>query len=137
YKWRCSGCARRMANIIESRSGAPRGNMAVVDDSRRESGRTSQSVLRSAAAALALQAPGVPGDFLEGLFGQALPEDLERYRPQELAAIADDAWAFFAQRAPGVPKLRLATADVASGTSVLDIINDDMPFLVDSVVGEL
>ena len=111
--------------------------MAVVDNPRGEGGRTSQSTLRSAAAALALREPGVPEDFLEDFFGQALPEDLERYQPQELAAIADDSWAFFAQRTPGVPKLRLTAADTAPGISVLDIVNDDMPFLLDSVVGEL
>jgi glutamate dehydrogenase len=126
-----------MATIVENRLGAPRGNMAVVDNSRSENGRARQSILRSAAAALALQEPGVPENFLEDLFGQALPEDLERYRSQELAAIADDAWAFFARRTPGVPKLRLAAADAAPGISILDIVNDDMPFLVDSVVGEL
>ena len=70
--------------------------MAVVDNPRGEGGRTSQSILRSAAAALALREPGVPEDFLEEFFGQALPEDLERYQPEELAAIADDSWAFFA-----------------------------------------
>jgi glutamate dehydrogenase len=111
--------------------------MAVVDDSRSEGGRSSQSMLRSAAAALALREPGVPEDFLEDFFGQAPSEDLGRYRPQELAAIADESWAFFAQRTPGVPKLRLVQADMASGISVLDIVNDDMPFLLDSVVGEL
>ena len=111
--------------------------MAVVDNAGREDGHASRSILRSAAAALALRGPGVPEDFLEGFFGQALPEDLECYRAQELAAIADDAWGFFAQRTPGEPKLRLVAADRAPGISVLDIVNDDMPFLLDSVVGEL
>src|SRR5579862_481131 len=111
--------------------------MAIVDNAGREDGHASRSILRSAAAALALRGPGVPEDFLEGFFGQALPEDLECYRAQELAAIADDAWGFFAQRTPGEPKLRLVAADTAPGISVLDIVNDDMPFLLDSVVGEL
>jgi glutamate dehydrogenase len=111
--------------------------MAVADNGRGEDARTSQSMLRSAAAALALREPGVPEDFLEDFFGHALPEDLERYQPQELAALADDSWAFFTQRTPGVPKLRLAPADMAAGISILDIVNDDMPFLLDSVVGEL
>jgi glutamate dehydrogenase len=111
--------------------------MAVVDNARDEGARASRSILRSAAAALTLREPGVPKDFLEDFFGQALPEDLECYQPQELAAIADDCWAFFAQRTPGLPKLRLVQADMAPGISVLDIVNDDMPFLLDSVVGEL
>src|SRR6202050_4570554 len=111
--------------------------MAVVENPRGDGGRTTQSILRSAAAALALRAPSVPEVFLEDFFSQALPEDLERYEPQELAAIADDAWAFFAQRTPGAPKLRLVPSDLRPGISILDIVNDDMPFLVDSVVDEL
>ena len=111
--------------------------MAVVENPRGDGGRTTQTILRSAAAALALRAPSVPEVFLEDFFGRALPEDLERYEPREFAAIADDAWAFFAQRTPGVPKLRLVLSNIAPGISILDIINDDMPFLVDSVVDEL
>jgi glutamate dehydrogenase len=111
--------------------------MAVVENPRGDGDRTTQSIFRSAAAALALRAPVVPEVFLEDFFSQALPEDLERTEPQELAAIADDAWTFFAQRPPGVPKLRLVPSDLRPGISILDIINDDMPFLVDSVVDEL
>jgi glutamate dehydrogenase len=111
--------------------------MAVLDNPRGEGGRTTQSILRSAAAALALRVPGVPEVFLEDFFSQALSEDLECTEPQDLAAIADDAWAFFAQRTPGVPKLRLIPSDLRPGISILDIVNDDMPFLLDSVVDEL
>src|ERR1700683_3753496 len=111
--------------------------MAVVDNAGGGGGRATQSLLRSAAAVLALREPDVPEDFLKEFFGRALPDDLERCGPQELAVIAGDAWAFFAQRIPGAPKLRLVAADMAPGISVLDVVNDDMPFLVDSVVGEL
>src|SRR5580700_1611467 len=127
----------RVAKYRRNRSGAPGGNMAVLDNPRGEGGRTTQSILRSAAAALALRVPGVPEVFLEDFFSQALSEDLECTEPQDLAAIADDAWAFFAQRTPGVPKLRLIPSDLRPGISILDIVNDDMPFLLDSVVDEL
>ncbi len=107
-----------------------------IQDTHSGDGRNAPSLLGAAAAALALREPGVAADFLTKFFGRAAPEDLERYRPEQLAAIADQAWAFFAERPPGAAKLRLAPA-VVPGVAALDIVNDDMPFLVDSVIGEL
>ena len=45
-------------------------------------------------------------------------------------------------RKPGAPKVRFELADGATGDrlasiSVIEIVNDDMPFLVDSVMAEL
>ena len=56
--------------------------------------------------------------------------------------LAEQAWAFLAQRSPGAPKLRIATpsgrvSELLRQTSVIEIVNDDMPFLLDSVMGEL
>ena len=107
------------------------------DSPRGGDGRASQSLIRVAGAALALRRPAIPADFLPGLFGLAVPEDLQRYRPEELAAIADHAWAFMTERTPGSPKVLLAAAETIPGISVLEILNDDMPFLLDSVLGEL
>ncbi|MBC6943204.1 MAG: NAD-glutamate dehydrogenase [Xanthomonadales bacterium] len=67
---------------------------------------------------------------------------LERVATDELASRAAQEWAalvarvhnFIAARAPGAPKVRLA--NVGSGPrarTLLDIVTDDMPFLVDSV----
>ncbi|MGD0024084.1 MAG: NAD-glutamate dehydrogenase domain-containing protein, partial [Xanthobacteraceae bacterium] len=111
--------------------------MTVQDRPRTEGGHASQSLIGAAAAALALREPGIPMDFLAEFFGLAMPEDLQRYGPQELASIAEQSWAFFAEREVGAPKVRLDPAAMTRGVSVLDIVNDDMPFLVDSVVGEL
>ncbi|MPZ36869.1 MAG: NAD-glutamate dehydrogenase, partial [Rhizobiales bacterium] len=76
-----------------------------------------------------------------GLFGRAAPEDLVRYDGREIAALGESAWSFLAERVPGTPKIRVASAVGASEllrhTSVLEIVNDDMPFLLDSVTGEL
>ena len=65
-----------------------------------------------------------------------------RYDAAELAALARDAWAFFATRKPGAPKIRFESPDASLGErlktiSVIEIVNDDMPFLVDSVMAEL
>jgi glutamate dehydrogenase len=76
-----------------------------------------------------------------GLFAHAPPEDLLRYDPAQLAALAEDAWSFLAVRKSGAPKIRFegpATAPAQRRSdSVLEIVNDDMPFLLDSVLGEL
>src|SRR3984957_103022 len=97
------------------------------------------SVARSAAAAalLAKRQRGIPDDFLAKLFSLAVPEDFERYTAEQLAGIAEQSWLFLAERPPGAPKLRFEPAIAPAGTSVLEIVNDDMPFLVDSVIAEL
>ena len=82
-------------------------------------------------------AHGMPAAFPAELFGRAVAEDLSRYSPEQLAAIAADSWAFLARRAPGAATVRLASNPAAPRVTVLDIANDDMPFLVDSVAGEL
>src|ERR1700761_9588615 len=108
-----------------------------IQDTHSDDSRNPPSLLDAAAAAVALREPRVPPVFLAKFFGRAAPEDLARYRPEQLAAMAAQAWAFFAERAPGVAKLRLAPAAAMPGVAALDIVNDDMPFLVDSVIGEL
>ncbi|MGC1954231.1 MAG: NAD-glutamate dehydrogenase domain-containing protein, partial [Gammaproteobacteria bacterium] len=64
------------------------------------------------------------------------------YDVAELAELTRSAWAFFAERKPGVPKVRFVSpGDSESGrlktVSVVEVVNDDMPFLVDSLMGEL
>ena len=79
----------------------------------------------------------IPLDFLTDLFAHAVPEDLEQYRPEDIAGVTEEAWAFLQERAPGAPKIRFDPVPAIPGLAVLDIVNDDMPFLVDSVLGEL
>src|ERR1700716_246098 len=85
----------------------------------------------------------IPEDFVAGIFAHAAPEDLLRYDPRQLAELAADAWSLLAVRKPGVANIRLDTVGPAGererrrNESVLEIVNDDMPFLVDSVLAEL
>jgi glutamate dehydrogenase len=97
----------------------------------------SQALIGAASAALAQRRADIPGIFLAQLFGLAAPEDLVRYTADELAAIAERSWSLLAERSLGAPKIRLEPAPIARNISVLEIVNDDMPFLLDSVVGEL
>jgi glutamate dehydrogenase len=95
---------------------------------------TSQALIDAAAALLRRD---IPPDFLAELFGHAVPDDLEQYRPDELAGIAEHSWSFLLQRKLGTPKIAFAPAGATPAIAVLEILNDNMPFLVDSVVGEL
>src|SRR5277367_180926 len=79
----------------------------------------------------------IPDDFPAKLFGLAVPEDLERYTAEELVDIAERSWSFLQERQPGTAKMRLEPIAAKRGGAVLEIVNDDMPFLVDSVVGEI
>ncbi len=83
----------------------------------------------------------VPAVFATVLFARTAPEDLLAYSAEELAQLARDAWAFLAVRKPGVPKIRFTSpasdGDRLKSISVIEVVNDDMPFLVDSLMGEL
>jgi glutamate dehydrogenase len=81
-------------------------------------------------------------EFLATLYDGVAPEDVARYDAGELAALAAVAWRFFATRKPGEPKIRLTSeayreGDRRNAISILEIVNDDMPFLVASVLAEL
>jgi len=99
-------------------------------------------VIEQAAATLARQRADIPKTFITQLYGRVVPEDLIQYGADDLAALARRAYDFIAERSPGTPKIRCETVPLtASGDrtslSVVEIINDDMPFLVDSVMGEI
>src|SRR5579864_8810262 len=96
-----------------------------------------QALIGAASAALAKRRSDIPDTFLAELLGAAVPDDLQRYRPDELAAIAERSWSLFAERKAGAPKISFAPAPATPTMAVLDVINDDMPFLLDSVLGEL
>ena len=111
--------------------------MAVQNIPRPEHDEFRESLVGAAAAVLAARRRDIPGDFLVELFGRAPPEDIERYGPAELAGIAEQSWSFLLQRPPGASKIALVPLTSSPSVAVLDILNDDMPFLVNSVLGEL
>jgi len=76
------------------------------------------------------------------LFARVAPEDLLQHQPRELSELAASAWEFLATRTPGKPKIRITqpkqnASPALSSASIVEIINDDMPFLVDSVMSQL
>ena len=111
--------------------------MAVQNIPRPTEEGASQTLIAEAAALAAGRWRDFPPDFFAALYGRAPPDDLERYRPEELAAIGEEAWSFLAERKPGAAKIAFTPARLTPGVTVLDVLNDDMPFLVNSVLGEL
>ncbi len=98
--------------------------------------------LTDAASRLLGNGHNVPPGFVGLLFARAAPEDLIGYTPDELAGLAGEAAEFLGTRRRGEPKIRFdsparATGKHITAISVIEIVNDDMPFLVDSVMGEL
>jgi glutamate dehydrogenase len=98
--------------------------------------------IEQASAALARRRPDIPNTFVTQLYGRSVPEDVVRYGADDIATLAEHAYDFIAERAPGVPKIRCETLPLAASgdrksISVIEIVNDDMPFLVDSVMGEI
>ena len=88
--------------------------------------------------------PAIPADFVHGLFDRVPREDLARYSAASLADIAVLAHEHFtAPRHAGAPA-RIALADITvqrddrrRDLTILDIVNDDRPYLLDSTLLEL
>src|SRR6478736_3566912 len=118
-----------------------RGSMAVELPASDEE-KAARNVIELAGAALARRRSDIPGTFVAQLYGRCVPEDVVRYGADDIVALAERAYDFLSERTPGTPKIRCETVPlVASGgrkaVSVIEIVNDDMPFLVDSVMGEI
>jgi glutamate dehydrogenase len=112
-------------------------NTSGIDDEQ-----AARALIEQAAALVTKRRRDVPPNFVVDLFGRTAAEDLVRYQADELALLAEQAFALLANRKPAEPVIRLhspgaAAAGALKHASVLEIVNDDMPFLVDSVMGEL
>jgi len=101
-----------------------------------------RALIAQAGSLLAGGHPEVPKGFLAQLFARAVPEDLLRFAADDLATIAAASFAFLGDRRHGAPKIRFEIVEPKSSgalkaVGVIEIANDDMPFLVDSVLAEL
>jgi len=79
--------------------------------------------------------------FLKEYLADLSPEELRGLDSQDIAALVDPFWAYGAQRQHGERKLRLRDAKGGQGRplqrTVLEVIGDDQPFLVSSIMGEV
>src|SRR5439155_19977573 len=75
-------------------------------------------------------------------YGQVDPEDLALRQPADLYGAALSHWGFAKKREPGRAKVRVFNPSIEehgwqSTHTIIEIVNDDMPFLVDSVTMEV
>jgi glutamate dehydrogenase len=85
---------------------------------------------------------GSAENFIRRYFANVAPDDVIYTSFDTLLGGALSLWEFGAQRAPGTPKVRLFNPTMAENGwetehTVVEIVNDDMPFLVDSVTAEI
>ena len=81
-------------------------------------------------------------EFAAALFERLSPSEIAMHDPKHWAALAKDFMDFMATRKSGRASIRVFSPDLKnngweSPRSVLQIVNDDMPFLVDSVSNAL
>src|SRR6478609_7872571 len=90
-------------------------------------------------AAGSVQPGRTPRSFAELLFGYTNVEDLAKYDASSLAFLAGQAWEHVRQRTAGNADIRVVNPTMPDGReiSVLEVLNDNMPFLFDSTMAEL
>src|SRR6185503_4157385 len=87
-------------------------------------------------AAAALAGGPALARFVHQLYAHVSGRDLEGRNGDELYAAAAALWVHGAERKPGAPKIAISNPSETRRT-VVAVVNDDMPFLVDSVSAEL
>ena len=85
----------------------------------------------------------IPESYVADLFGRAAPEDVIAYDARDLASLAAASFANLARRPAGQSTIRLddpappTPGSTVGLITVIEVVNDNMPFLVDSVMGVL
>lgn len=83
------------------------------------------------------------GAFARDLFARGAAEDLVAYTATDLVAVARAAWAELAAHPLGTHRIHIYNPASSGDRSrvadvtIVEVVNDNMPFLVDSVMGEL
>jgi glutamate dehydrogenase len=95
------------------------------------------TLIREAAASM--QPGKTPRAFAELLFNHTTIEDLANYDAASLAFLAEQAWEHVQRRTAGSADIRVINPMMPDGReiSVLEVLNDNTPFLFDSTMTEL
>jgi glutamate dehydrogenase len=90
-------------------------------------------------AAGSMQPGKTPRAFAELLFDHTTIEDLANYDAASLAFLAEQAWEHVQRRTTSSADIRVINPMMPDGReiSVLEVLNDNMPFLFDSTMAEL
>ena len=101
-----------------------------------------QQVLALVQAKVAAADRATLDELVRRYYGQVDPEDLALRQPEDLYGAALSHWSFARKRDPGRAKVRVFNPSIEehgwqSTHTIIEIVNDDMPFLVDSVTMEV
>src|ERR1700681_1285036 len=101
-----------------------------------------EEVLKLVRAKVAPEKRSLLERFVQHYFSQLDPEDLTERQSADLYGAALSHWNFARKRDPGSVRLRVFNPSIEehgwqSTHTIIEIVNDDMPFLVDSVTMEV
>ncbi len=100
----------------------------------------STALIENALKALPAKAAKGQKDLLKELAESMAAEDWEHFDPALLAAVTNTHWSLAQKRGGGEPKLKIyCTTKNGSGPrkTIIDIVSDDLAFLIDSVAAEV
>src|ERR1700693_5837619 len=101
-----------------------------------------EEVLKVVRAKVASEKRSLLERFVQQYFSQLDPDELAERQPADLYGAALSHWNFARNRDPGSVRLRVFNPSIEehgwqSTHTIIEIVNDDMPFLVDSVTMEV
>ncbi|MEP7329285.1 MAG: NAD-glutamate dehydrogenase, partial [Betaproteobacteria bacterium] len=107
-----------------------------------QSGRRLSEIVALVRAKVAPDQQALLETFVGDYFGHVDPEDLDTRAAADLYGAALSHWNFARKRAPGQARVRVFNPTIEehgwqSTHTIIEIVNDDMPFLVDSVTMEI
>jgi glutamate dehydrogenase len=114
----------------------------VTSDIEKQKAKMVTSAAAMAGAKLEDSESGPMRGFISAFYEHAPPADVAERSPEDLAGGAQALWHFAARRGPDEARVRVYNPAVAedgwsSPHTVVEIVNDDMPFLVDSVTAAI
>ncbi|MCB1767101.1 MAG: NAD-glutamate dehydrogenase, partial [Candidatus Competibacteraceae bacterium] len=101
-----------------------------------------ENVIHQVRTRMAGEQVDVVARFVANYYQQVDPDDLAQRSVEDLYGAVLSHWHFIQQLGDGLPKLRVYNPNVPeqgwqSPHTIIEILNDDMPFLVDSIVPEI
>jgi glutamate dehydrogenase len=98
---------------------------------------TRKTALLAAASASVNAESADAGLFVARYFEHVAADDIAHWTPDQIRDVACDQLEFATIRPAGVPKVRVFRSAQRPSSAVIEVVTDDMPFLVDSVTQEL
>ena len=117
-------------------------SLAPSDDSAQVTRKNEADAAERLAAGAALASDPAERAFYDALFGRAAPDDVNRFTPAGLAAFARLVRKRALEHRPGASDVHLFCArdedkDYGENDTVLVAVNDDKPFLFDSLIADV